>query len=407
MRARGAARERSIARTMRMLSRGNTIEACRSLLAAKQRSILALIGIAVGVAAVSAMMSVGLVVKTRALEQFRELGTEVMTIRVRNEKSAHGRVNLTLEEAANVTSTPAVLSAAPYTTSSRPLILSATTLSKGTVIGATGEFAELGRLRLRAGRFVSVLDGTQYFCTIGSDIAEALGGAAAIGRTVRIGDAIHEVIGVLERVGGSQRAVDVNGSVFVSVEDASRVTPNATLRNIVVMRDADTDYREAARQIEAYFRGDPPAGESVGAKPGRADRGHAAPDAALHPAARIGQRHRVARRRDRGDEHHARGSGGAKNGDRGAPRARRAQARRKRSDPGRIAHPLARGWGGRGRDRSRRNLGDLQLQRLGVPGVDAVIRARAQRRVRHGSAVRAVPARQAANMEPVEALRAV
>ena len=240
---------------MRMLSRGNTIEACRSLLAAKQRSILALIGIAVGVAAVSAMMSVGLIVKTRALEQFRELGTEVMNIRVRNEKRAHGRVNLTLEEAANVTSTPAVLSAAPYTTSSRPLILSATTLSKGTVIGATGEFAELGRLRLRAGRFVSVLDGTQYFCTIGSDIAEALGGAAAIGRTVRIGDAIHEVIGVLERVGGSQRAVDVNGSVFVSVEDASRVTPNATLRNIVVKRDADTDYREAARQIEAYFRG--------------------------------------------------------------------------------------------------------------------------------------------------------
>ena len=240
---------------MRMLSRGNTIEACRSLLAAKQRSILALIGIAVGVAAVSAMMSVGLVVKTRALEQFRELGTEVMTIRVRNEKRAHGPVNLTLEEAANVTSMPAVLSAAPYTTSSQPLILSATTPSKGTVIGATGEFAELGRLRLRAGRFVSVLDGTQYFCTIGSDIAEALGGAAAIGRTVRIGDAIHEVIGVLEPVGGSQRAVDVNASVFVPVEDASRVTPNATLRNIVVKRDADTDYREAARQIEAYFRG--------------------------------------------------------------------------------------------------------------------------------------------------------
>ena len=240
---------------MRMLSRGNTVEACRSLLAARQRSILALIGIAVGVAAVSTMMSVGLVVKTRALEQFRELGTEVMTIRVRNEKRAHGPVNLTLEEAANVTSTPAVLSAAPYTISSQPLILSAATPSKGTVIGATGEFAELARLRLRAGRFVSVLDGTQYFCTVGSDIAEALGGAAAIGRTVRIGDAIHEVIGVLERVGGSQRAVDVNGSVFVPIEDASRVTPRATLRNIFVKRDADTDYREAARQIEAYFRG--------------------------------------------------------------------------------------------------------------------------------------------------------
>ncbi len=237
-----------------MFSSMNTLEACRSLLAARQRSLLALIGIVVGVAAVSAMMSVGLVVKERALAQFRELGTEVMRVRVREPDRARGRVNLSVDEARNVTSVPSVLSAAPYTKSARPVILAGSIAAQATIVGATGEFAELSRLTLREGRFVSELDGTEYFSAVGSDIAEKFGRQSVLGETVRIGHAIHRVVGVLERVGDSQRAVDVNKAVFVPIEGAARVIPNATLRDIVVKRGRDTDHREAARQIKEYFK---------------------------------------------------------------------------------------------------------------------------------------------------------
>ena len=237
-----------------MFSSTNTLEACRSLLAARQRSLLAVIGIVVGVAAVSAMMSVGVVVKTRSLEQFRELGTEVMKVRIRNRNKSHGRVDLMTDEAMNVTSVPAVLRAAPYTKSTRPVVLAGTKTAKATIVGATGEFAEISRLTLREGRFVSALDGTEYFCTVGSDIAGKLGPGPVVGQTVQIEHAIHRVIGVVERVGGSERAVDVNGSVFVPIEGARRLAPKVSLRDVVVRRTRESDYREATRQLRSYFK---------------------------------------------------------------------------------------------------------------------------------------------------------
>ena len=55
-------------------------EAVRSLCAAKQRTGLALIGIVIGIASVIAMVSVGTIVQNEALQQFKELGTDILTI---------------------------------------------------------------------------------------------------------------------------------------------------------------------------------------------------------------------------------------------------------------------------------------------------------------------------------------
>ena len=55
-------------------------DAVRSLRAAKQRSALALIGIVLGIGSVIAMISVGMSAKVEALGQFRELGTDILTV---------------------------------------------------------------------------------------------------------------------------------------------------------------------------------------------------------------------------------------------------------------------------------------------------------------------------------------
>ena len=50
-----------------MILKANLIEAVNSLVGAKQRSLLALIGIVVGIGSVIAMVSVGAIVKDEAL----------------------------------------------------------------------------------------------------------------------------------------------------------------------------------------------------------------------------------------------------------------------------------------------------------------------------------------------------
>ena len=65
-----------------MALKANVKEAVVSLYAAKQRSLLALVGIVIGIGSVIAMLSVGTIAKRQSLERFRELGTDYLTIQM-------------------------------------------------------------------------------------------------------------------------------------------------------------------------------------------------------------------------------------------------------------------------------------------------------------------------------------
>ena len=169
--AAGLARRGGV-RALGPFGRANLAEACSSLLMARYRTALALIGIAIGVASVSAMISAGTIVRTEAARQFQELGTDIVTVRLRAHKRGAGRVSVGLADAEGIVALPSIRRAAPYTIASSHIVLGGTETALARVAGATRAFAELGRLDLAEGRFVSRLDGGRYFCTLGADLAD-------------------------------------------------------------------------------------------------------------------------------------------------------------------------------------------------------------------------------------------
>ena len=58
----------------------NLREAIANLLGAKQRTALALIGIVIGTGSVIAMINIATIVKAEALRQFKDMGTDILTI---------------------------------------------------------------------------------------------------------------------------------------------------------------------------------------------------------------------------------------------------------------------------------------------------------------------------------------
>ena len=82
------------------IGRANLQEACAGLLAAKQRTVLALIGIVIGVASVSAMLSVGTIVRGEAVRPFQELGTDIVNVRLRARDQRTGPVSVGLQHLA-------------------------------------------------------------------------------------------------------------------------------------------------------------------------------------------------------------------------------------------------------------------------------------------------------------------
>lgn len=101
-----------------MVIKANFKEAISSLIGSKQRSLLALIGIIVGIGSVIAMVSVGSIVQKEALKQFLEMGTDILTISESYDATQNKKEKMTVRNALAIPSKcPGILSTAPYISS--------------------------------------------------------------------------------------------------------------------------------------------------------------------------------------------------------------------------------------------------------------------------------------------------
>ena len=238
------------------LVKANVKEAAASLVSSRQRSLLALLGIAIGVGSVIAMMSVGVIVRDEGLRQFRELGTDILSIRV-GRAAPHIAGLVTPEDAFGLAALPTIDAAAPYMTSQGRISLAGRAAQDVTIVGATAGLADLDKLRIAAGRHISDLDKRRYFCVVGASVASAMrkaGFEKIIGETVRIDSAVYTVVGILERAPQGKRRYDPTRSVFIPISAARRVFLRPAIRNFTARMSPGTHHLAATRDVGGYFR---------------------------------------------------------------------------------------------------------------------------------------------------------
>ena len=238
------------------LARANVKEAAASLISARQRSLLALLGIAIGVGSVIAMMSVGVIVRDEGLRQFRELGTDILSIRIRR-AAPHVAALVAPADTFGLAALPTVDAAAPYMTTQSRISFAGRASQDVTVVGATAGLADLDKLRIAAGRHISDLDRRRYFCVIGAAVASAMrkaGFKKIIGEAVRIDSAVYTVIGVLERVPQGKRRYEPTRSVLIPISTARRVFARPAIRNFTARMSAGAHHLAATREVADYFQ---------------------------------------------------------------------------------------------------------------------------------------------------------
>ena len=233
-------------------------EAVRSLYATKQRSVLALIGIMIGIGSVVAVVSVGMSAKTQVLEQFRELGTEMLGIQKIGSGSpaSHARIRLA-DATAMARNTQGVAAAAPWIRHIGDVTHAGIKLGKADFLGVTMSFAELNKLKAREGRFISDLDFRQYYCVVGAQIAHDMrsaGPGPLLGEPIKLDGRICTVVGVLQETArGGMRTFDPNRSIFLPITTAQRTFASPEIRTITARMHVDMHYTTVAEAIRAYF----------------------------------------------------------------------------------------------------------------------------------------------------------
>jgi len=183
-----------------------------SLLANKLRSSLTMLGIIIGVAAVITMLSIGRGAQNAIGAQLQSLGTNLLFVLpgsssvggIRAEAGTAG--TLTLEDAyalADPINAPAVLAVAPTWSTVGQIVYEGENV-RTRVLGVTPEFEQVRASPVQAGEFVQAghVASRSNVVVLGSFVAERLfGDQEAIGQWLRINNVPFRVIGVLASKG--------------------------------------------------------------------------------------------------------------------------------------------------------------------------------------------------------------
>lgn len=204
----------------------------QSLKLHKLRSLLTVLGVIFGVASVIVMLAVGEGAREEAIRAINDLGATniiIHSVKPANiggqaESAGAIRYGLTLSDLQRIsTGVPTVLTAVPMR-EHRRRVWHQDRRAEGRVVGVTPEYQILNDIQLADGRFVEDLDGvkTRRVAILSAAIAEALFPLASpVGKTIRIGeDQYFDVVGVARARAvsaglGSLPARDYNQDVYI------------------------------------------------------------------------------------------------------------------------------------------------------------------------------------------------
>ena len=171
----------------------------------KLRSVLTMLGIVIGVAAVIVLMSIGRGAEAAIISRIETLGADLMLIRPGSFTFGGVRggsaQTLTMEDAAAIIEeVPDVTSVAPSYARSLQLVAGDQNMN-ASVNGVTPEYMQVFNLELTDGSFISDYDYQRgaKIAVLGSSVKETLfDNVDPIGQPLRMGGIIVRVIGVLE-----------------------------------------------------------------------------------------------------------------------------------------------------------------------------------------------------------------
>ena len=233
-------------------------EAARSLSRARLRTVLGLVGIAIGIASVIAMVSAGEVAKAEARKRFEALGTDIVTVQTAEGYQGPG---IRLDDAlALAGSLDAISTASPTVPGPGGFVHAGKRVGSGSMIGVAASYADLLKLEVAEGRFVSDLDAGRPWAVAGAKVAAAIRRAGTLDvleAEIEIDGRFYGVAGVLEareRTFGSLVDVDADQSVFVPAATARRVTGDPGVETIVARAAPGVHHEDAVAAVAAWFR---------------------------------------------------------------------------------------------------------------------------------------------------------
>ena len=237
--------------------------AINGIRANKLRSSLTMLGIIIGVAAVIIMVSVGQGASKKISDQISSMGSNLLMVfsgaGQGPVRGASGSVNtLTLEDAKAIAGLRKVSNSVPELSTSATLAYENQTWTS-TADGTTSEMQLIKKWPISLGAFFTEDDVTNasMVAVIGKTVADNLfsSGSNPVGQTIRINKLAFTIVGVLASKGASMGGQDQDDVIYVPISTVQkRMTGVNYVRTINVQTETESSMTFVQSSIENLLR---------------------------------------------------------------------------------------------------------------------------------------------------------
>ncbi|MDR3087378.1 MAG: ABC transporter permease [Azoarcus sp.] len=228
-----------------------------------QRTVLMVLAMSIGVAAVVILTALGEGVRNYVVGQFASMGSNLIIIMPGRTETGGLSINfrntqrdLSIEDAAALTRLPLARQVAPIALGSSEVAANGR-LRDVAVLGTTSSFTEIRYMSLSQGRFLPDEDwrNAKAVAVIGATIqSELFGSSNPVGQMIRLGDHRLRVAGVMASSGQGMLDLNTDELVIVPVATALSLFNTTTLFRIMVeIRDRDA-IEEGKSALENILR---------------------------------------------------------------------------------------------------------------------------------------------------------
>lgn len=227
----------------------------------RMRSFLTALGIAVGIASVVLLTSIGEGIHRFVLSEFTQFGTNLIGINPGVTKT-HGTPGamisnirpLTIEDALALKQIPEVLGVVPLVQGNGPVEYDEKT-RRTYIFGVGSKVPEVWQMRVMGGRFLPDDDprSARAFAVLGSRVRDELfKSVSPLGKLVRIGGERYRVIGIMESK-GQMLGFDLDDAVYIPVARALSMFNRESLMEIDILYRNGISSDQVVKKLKAML----------------------------------------------------------------------------------------------------------------------------------------------------------
>ena len=172
--------------------------AIQSIMKSKVRAFLTMLGIIIGVGAVTVIVGMGNGMENYISDSFASMGTNLITVNIQGRGTSRS-VDVDDMYALVSDNSEVIGYVSPTVSVSGSVKIGSETMSSTSVTGVGEDYATIKRYSTASGRFLQYIDALrrQKVCVVGSYISTAYFSGNAVGQTLKINGTSYTIVGVL------------------------------------------------------------------------------------------------------------------------------------------------------------------------------------------------------------------